>query len=322
MSCSQSTKFCSISQCSVLMKITPFFSHLPIWTDCAFIIITLNGFNNLKKSLTHKPTVEVVPLDRCYGHSFIHSESVQQSFVMYPELTYLYNAFGRHHSERLYNLSKRTDNPNTDRFARTALAEIKQKWKLCQIYAQTPRRLKFSLCGDKALNETIFYQNVFYSHKPHLTCRRWNHTIPSCQIVSKYKSTVSMAVNASLLDRHLSRSTVHWGAWCRQTICRSKFSNKHKTSIHRNIVRPKWNTKPNRPRRTLPHAYQAHLQSRENRSTGRWRRGSTPGGEKRQWLYQIPQLSAESTCIQSTPMSQLSKSQTYAIDISTSRCSI
>lgn len=117
--------------------------------------------NNLKDQLVHQDTALVAKVQRKRGHPFILWDPHISCMLTNTELHRLHRRFGHPSADKLMKLLQRAELPDVGPETRKVLEKIERSCEPCQIYAQKPRRFKFTLREDKDFNHSI-YADVFY----------------------------------------------------------------------------------------------------------------------------------------------------------------
>lgn len=111
--------------------------------------------NNLTNKLEHPKSGEKADITRTHGHPFVLWNTTIRCFFPDMGLKRLHRRFGHPSTDKLMNLLRRSGLNDVDANTRRTLTKIDRSFKPCQIYAQKPRRFKFTLRYDKELNHTI-----------------------------------------------------------------------------------------------------------------------------------------------------------------------
>lgn len=119
------------------------------------------------------------------------------------ELRRLHKRFGHPHSDKLYNLLKRSGYADIDESTRKTLEQIMWPCKLCQTYAQAPRRFKFTLRDEKCFNSSVYVDIFYVMGKPVLHARRRGDTLSGRTLDADCFSRGRMDSDAHVLDRHI-----------------------------------------------------------------------------------------------------------------------
>lgn len=118
-------------------------------------------FNNLTNRVTHENSKQSTLVTRQNGHPFIEWNPLLQCFFTEQELRRLHRRFGHPSTDKLMNFLKRADENNLKSNTRSILQNIVKSCTACQLYAQKPRRFKFTIRENKEFNHTV-YVDIFY----------------------------------------------------------------------------------------------------------------------------------------------------------------
>lgn len=147
-------------QCHIVDLDTPFLMCLQDMDRLGIIL------DNIDNQVVHKASGESMPIHRHKGHPFLRWDPRIHCFFTRLELKRLHRRFGHAQSDKLYNLLQRAKPGEVNAETRAELESIIRHCEACQLYAQKPRRFKFSLRDDVDFNHSVYVDTMFIEGKP------------------------------------------------------------------------------------------------------------------------------------------------------------